>query len=132
MTFSDEDISNFLTELLELGGSNEVDRNSEKFIRNVATNEVEEISQGSKSKKLAIYGTQARDVVIVNPFADGDLGNQDNWFCRTFSRVYTTLREGVLSAAGVTPSLFVSARTMPPLLSHTGATATKTPPSSTA
>lgn len=44
MTFSDEDISNFLTELLELGGSNEVDRNSEKFIRNVATNEVEEIS----------------------------------------------------------------------------------------
>lgn len=83
MTFSDEDISNFLTELLELGGSNEVDRNSEKYIRNVATNEVEEISQGSKSKKLAIYGTQARDAVIVNPFADGDLGNQDNWFYRT-------------------------------------------------
>lgn len=83
MEFTDSDISNFLTELIELGGSNEVDRNSEKYIRDVASGEVEELTQGNKPKKLAIYGTQARDALIVNPFADGELGNQDNWFYRT-------------------------------------------------
>jgi len=87
MEFSDSDISNFLTELIELGGSNEVDRNSEKFIRLVnkdgTTGDVCEIPSGNRTKKLAIYGSQAKDAVIVNPFADGELGDQNNWFYRT-------------------------------------------------
>lgn len=81
MEFSNDQITLFLRELIELGGGNEVDTNSEKYIRSVATGDVCEIPQNNQQKKLAVYGTQARDAVIINPFADGELGNMQNmWF----------------------------------------------------
>lgn len=81
MEFSNDQISIFLKEIIELGNIYEVDTNSEKYIRSVATGEIVDIPQNNQQKHLAIYGTQARDAVIINPFADGELGNMQNmWF----------------------------------------------------
>jgi hypothetical protein len=82
MEFSNENVSHFLKGLLELGGGYKVDNTPDLLIRSVANgNKVETINSGDSFKQLAIYGTVAPDVIIINPFAEGEADSTRNtWF----------------------------------------------------
>ena len=95
-TRSDECVSNFLADLLEIGGLYKVDRNTpDKFIRNQVTGEVERVTNETKSSPLAIYGTYNPDALIINPFSEGESTSvQATWF---FSKMNCCLAMNILA-----------------------------------
>ena len=99
MEFSDNDISEFLSDLIELGGVNTVDRDSGKIIRSALSHDPCTINNGTTNTNLAVYGSTAKNVTIVNPFADGELSNEQSlWFYSTRN----TILSGMLAKAVVT------------------------------
>lgn len=95
-TRSDECVSNFLADLLEIGGLYKVDRNTpDKFIRNQVTGEVERVTNETKSSPLAIYGTYNPDALIINPFSEGESTSvQSTWL---FSKLNCCLAMNILA-----------------------------------
>lgn len=93
---SDECVSNFLADILEIGGLYKVDRNTpDKFIRNQVTGEVERVTNETKSSPLAIYGTYNPDAIIINPFSEGESTSvQATWF---FSKMNCCLAMNILA-----------------------------------
>lgn len=91
MGFTDSDISEFLSELIELGGVHFVDRDSNKLIRDPDGNTYT-LNNGDRVVDLAVYGSVARDVAIVNPFADGGMNNEQSlWFYSSRNEVLSGL-----------------------------------------
>lgn len=81
MEFSNENISTFLKGLLEVGGVHKVEDTPDKYVRNVLSGKIEELPIEAGSRKLAIFGTMANDVIIVNPFAEGESNTtRTTWF----------------------------------------------------
>lgn len=77
---TDQDVSTFLTQLIELGGVDTVDDSPDKYIRDMDGNIVT-INWEGKAYNLAIYGTKATDVAIINPFAEGEANSARHiWF----------------------------------------------------
>lgn len=95
-SYADECVSNFLADLLEIGGLYKVDRNTpDKFIRNQVTGEVERVTSETKSSPLAIYGTYNSDALIINPFSEGESTSvQATWF---FSKMNCCLAMNILA-----------------------------------
>lgn len=80
-THSDDCVSKFLKELLEIGGLYTVDDTPDKFIRNRVSGEVERVTNGDKNSPLAIYGTYNPEALILNPFSEGEArSTQSSWF----------------------------------------------------
>lgn len=80
-THSDDCVSKFLKELLEIGGLYTVDDTPDKFIRNRVSGEVERVTSGDKNSPLAIYGTYNPEALILNPFSEGEArSTQSSWF----------------------------------------------------
>lgn len=71
--FTDADISEFLTQLIELGDVDVVDRSPDKYIKRREGDTLipETITTEGKRVPLAVYGTKAADAIIINPFAEG-------------------------------------------------------------
>ena len=81
MEFSNDNIISFIQGLIELGGANKVDDNPDKYIRSVLTGDIATIPMDDGNRKLAIYGSLATDVVIINPFAEGEANTtRATWF----------------------------------------------------
>lgn len=80
-THSDDCVSKFLKELLEIGGLYTVDDTPDKFIRNRVSGEVERVTSGDKNSPLAVYGTYNPEALILNPFSEGEARTtQSSWF----------------------------------------------------
>ena len=81
----DEDVSKFLKAIIEIGGINSVDDSPDKYIRRGSGDgEPASLTVDGVAHPLAIYGTQATDAIIINPFAEGDLDASKNvWFYST-------------------------------------------------
>lgn len=84
MGFSDDDISTFYKQLIELGGVQTVDESPDKYVRTKDDNKIAYITNSDKStKQVAIYGTRATDVMILNPLAEGDADSAlTSWFMK--------------------------------------------------
>lgn len=94
-THTDQCVSKFLKELLEIGGLYTVDDTPDKFIRNRVTGEVERAMSGDKNLPLAIYGTYNADSLILNPFSEGEAkSTQASWF---FSNTNICLAMNILA-----------------------------------
>lgn len=82
--FTDNDITSFLTQLIELGNVDTVDTSPDKYIRRISTGQPETITTEGKVMPLAVYGSRATDALIVNPFAEGSPDATKNiWFYST-------------------------------------------------
>lgn len=84
MKFSDEDISTFYKQLIELGGVQTVDESPDKYVRKKDDNSIAYITNADKStKQVAVYGTRASDAMILNPLAEGDADSAlTSWFMK--------------------------------------------------
>ena len=84
MKFSDEDISTFYKQLIELGGVQTVDESPDKYVRKKDDNSIAYVTNADKStKQVAVYGTRASDVMILNPLAEGDSDSAlTSWFMK--------------------------------------------------
>ena len=84
MEFSNDNIISFIKGIVELGGANKVDddENHYRYIRSVLTGEIAQLPlEDGGSRNLAIYGSMATDVVIINPFAEGEANTtRTTWF----------------------------------------------------
>lgn len=82
MNVTDQDVTNFLTAIIEVGGINKVDNSPDKYIRRPqADNKIATLTIENTSHPLAIYGTKAADALIINPFSEGDADNAKKaWF----------------------------------------------------
>ena len=81
MEFSNDNIINFITGIIELGGAFKVDENPDKLIHSVASGEVCTLPIDGGERQLAAYGSMASDVVIINPFAEGESNTtRATWF----------------------------------------------------
>lgn len=90
MKFTDNDVTSFLTQLIELGQVDTVDSSPDKYIRRIATGKPETLTVEGKIFPLAVYGSRAADALIINPLSEGSADNTKNlWF-------YST-RNGILS-----------------------------------
>lgn len=86
--FTDQDVSNFLKQIIELGGCHIVDESPDKYIRLASSKKQEVLTVDGASKPLAIYGTKAVDAIIINPFAEGDADSTRNaWFYASRNRI---------------------------------------------
>lgn len=80
---TEEQVSSFLKQLIELGDIDVVDDSPDKFIRNKKTQEVVTLAVDDKNtrKPLAIFGSASRDAIIINPFAEGSAESvKGTWF----------------------------------------------------
>lgn len=76
----EEDISQFLSDVIELGGIHQVDKSPDKLIR-LHDGTLETITVDGAQKNLAIYGTRSQDALIINPFSEGEANSARNsWF----------------------------------------------------
>lgn len=81
MEFSNDNIISFITGIIELGGAFKVDENPDKLIHSVASGDVCTLPIDGGERKLAAYGSMASDVVIINPFAEGESNTtRATWF----------------------------------------------------
>ena len=79
--FTDAEISSFIKDVIELGGGNTVDDSPDKYIRLASSGKQETLTVDGRAVPLAIYGTRATDVIIINPFAEGEADSSKNlWF----------------------------------------------------
>lgn len=79
---TDNDVSNCLQALIELGGINAVDNTPDKYIRSADdSSKLATLPIEGKDVPLAIYGTKSAEAIIINPFAEGQAGEARNiWF----------------------------------------------------
>lgn len=95
--FSNKDITNFLKQFLEIGGSEEVDETSKVYhINKDKTKTLWTIPVGTPAKELpiTIYDVNQVDpnVIIVNPFAEGLTTSEELlWFYNIRSTYLSTL-----------------------------------------
>lgn len=85
MAVSNEEITSFIAQTIEIGGYFKVGLDDDKFIYDVrddGTSKVVEIAlNGTDVKPLAVYGTKNPNVYIINPFNEGDATQSlINWY----------------------------------------------------
>ena len=81
MSFTDTNISDFIAGMLTLGGGNLITSDDSKIITNVDGEPRTLTLEDGTERKLAIFGTKATDVIIINPFAEGETNSaRNNWF----------------------------------------------------
>ena len=79
--FTDADISSFLKGLVELGGANIVDDSPDKIIRLATSKEPVTLTVDGRNVPLAIYGSRSNEVLIINPFSEGEADSMKHtWF----------------------------------------------------
>lgn len=84
MSVNDQDITNFIAGIIELGGIWNVQDDDNKYICAFDETEPTVYTVEGETKKLAVYGTMATDAWIINPFREGVAATQvDNWFYLT-------------------------------------------------
>ena len=90
------DASNFIATFIGLGGQFKVTDDENRYIlqRDLDNegNWVQPVLTVNKvARPLAIYGTKAQDVCIINPFADGiSASSEDNWFYHRINEVFSS------------------------------------------
>ena len=84
MTFTDNDVSSFLKQLVEIGDIYSVDESPDKYIRYTSDNTLVTTNVDGVAKPMALYGTKASDCIIINPFVEGEIDSARNkWFYST-------------------------------------------------
>jgi hypothetical protein len=90
------DASNFIATFISLGDMFRVTDDTNRYIMQ---KDIEHEGQwvqpvltiNKATRPLAIYGTQARDVCVINPFADGiSATSEDNWFYKTVNEIFSS------------------------------------------
>lgn len=65
------DVTGALATILEATGIYEVDQTPDHYVRRSSDGELIPIKENGVLRNLAVFGSQADDVIIVNPFKDG-------------------------------------------------------------
>ncbi len=103
MEFKDEDVTNFLSLLIGIGGTHYVSQDDEKTIRKTADGKVETLNVDGKHLPMVVYGTKLPNSVIINPFADAGADGNSKWFYQTqnmiLSKIVIAIMREILEAA---------------------------------
>ena len=96
--FTDQDITNFLTDMLEIGGTMKVDSGPDKFIRLKNNQEIITLAVNGVPKPLAVFGTKSSEAVIINPFAEGSTtASQNAWFYSNRTRMISIMLISIIT-----------------------------------
>lgn len=81
MSFSDKNITDFISGMIMLGGGNQVTDDDNKMILNMKDENCTLTLDDNTQRNLAVFGTKSPDVIIINPFAEGESNSsRNNWF----------------------------------------------------
>lgn len=69
------EVGSFIKALIEVGGIHYVEESPDKIIRNVSDDSPVNITVDGRPVPLAIFGTNNPEVIMVNPFIEGDAEN---------------------------------------------------------
>ena len=103
MEFTNDNITDFISGMISLGGGDYVEAGPEKFVMMKSGKNHEGVLEDGTTRKFAVYGTTAPNVIVINPFAEGESNSsRENWFYRSRNLWLATLvRKCVLTVLEV-------------------------------